>query len=143
MFYVFLGISLVFIASLVLKNLILKKPFCSLCVAVVSAWLVLLFLYKSDQFNDGILLALLMGQSITGIFYFAYRRLPKILRIFSLPFLLTLTATAYWAIAAEVVMPVFILLAVLWIGAWVIFTSRSDPGKKKIADIFTQCCEDK
>lgn len=142
MFYVFLAISIVFIASLAVKNS-LKKSFCVICVAVASVWLVLLYLYKYGDYNDLALLGLLIGQSITGFFYLAIRKLPKPLRIFGLPFLLTLTAIAYWAVAQEVLLPVFILLAVLWVGAWVIFTSRSDPGKKKIADIFEQCCEDK
>lgn len=142
MFYTFLAISAVFLAGLMVKSS-LKKIFCVICVAVASVWLVLLYLYKYSDFNDPILLGLLAGQSVTGIFYLALRKLPKALRIFSLPFLLTLTAIAYWAIASEVITAVFILLAVLWVGAWVIFTSRSDPGKKKIADIFEQCCEDK
>lgn len=142
MFYVFLSISLVFIAGLIFKNVI-NKTFCTICVAFASVWLVLLFLYRDGRFDDPVLLGLLVGQSITGIFYLLLRRLPKALRIFSLPFLLTLTVVAYWAIAGEVITAVFVLLAVLWIGAWVIFTSRSDPGKKKIADIFEQCCEDR
>ena len=141
MFYVFLAISLVFIASLAIKNY-LKNSFCVICVAVASTWLVLLYLYKYSDFNDQILLGLLVGQSITGIFYFAMRKLPKALRIFSLPFLLTLTAIFYWLITSDVLLPVFVLLAVLWVGTWAIFTSRNDLGKKKLADIFADCCED-
>lgn len=141
MFYVFLAISLVFIASLILKNLV-KKPLCSLCVAIASVWLVTAFLYKNDRFSNGVLLALLVGQSITGIFYFAYRRLPKSLRIFSLPFFLSLTAFLYVLITSEVQLSVFILLAVLWLVAWTIFTYRNDPGKKTIAKILAKCCED-
>ena len=141
MFYVFLAISLVFIAGLAIKNY-LKNSLCVICVAVASTWLVLLYLYKYSDFNDQILLGLLVGQSITGIFYFAMRKLPKALRIFSLPFLLTLTAIFYWLITSEILLPVFVLLAVLWVGTWAIFISRNDLGKKKIADIFEQCCED-
>ena len=141
MFYVFLAISLMFIASLVIKNLV-NKAFCSLCVAVASVWLVLLFLYKTGRFSDGILLALLIGQSITGIFYLAYRKLPKSLRIFSLPFFLSLTAVFYTLITADIQLAVFILLLVLWLAAWIIFIYRNDPGKKGIAKILAKCCED-
>ena len=141
MFYVFLAISLMFIASLVIKNLV-NKAFCSLCMAVASAWLVLLFLYKTGRFSDGILLALLIGQSITGIFYLAYRKLPKSLRIFSLPFFLSLTAVFYTLITADIQLAVFILLLVLWLAAWIIFIYRNDPGKKGIAKILAKCCED-
>lgn len=141
MFYVFLAISLVFIASLVVKNW-LRKPFCSLCLAVASLWLVLLFLYKDNRFSDKVLLSLLIGQSITGVFYFAQRRLPKVLRIFSLPFFLSLTAIFYMLITAEIQLSVFILLALLWLVAWIIFIYRHDPGKKTIAKILAKCCED-
>ena len=139
MFYVFLAISLIFIASLIIRNL-LNKAFCSLCVAVASVWLVLLYLYKTDRFSDGILLALLVGQSITGIFYLAYRKLPKSLRIFSLPFFLSLTAVFYMLISADIQLAVFILLAVLWLAAWIIFTYRNDPAKKAITKILAKCC---
>ena len=141
MFYVFLAISLIFIASLIIRNL-LNKAFCSLCVAVASVWLVLLYLYKTDRFSDGILLALLVGQSITGIFYLAYRKLPKSLRIFSLPFFLSLTAVLYMLITADIQLAVFILLLVLWLAAWIIFTYRNDPAKKAITKILAKCCED-
>jgi len=141
MFYVFLAISLIFIASLIIRNL-LNKAFCSLCVAVASVWLVLLYLYKTDRFSDGILLALLVGQSITGIFYLAYRKLPKSLRIFSLPFFLSLTAVLYMLITADIQLAVFILLLVLWLAAWIIFTYRNDPAKKAVAKILAKCCED-
>jgi len=141
MFYIFLAISLIFIASLIVKNLV-NKAFCSLCVAVASVWLVLLFLYKADRFSDGILLALLVGQSITGIFYLTYRKLPKSLRIFSLPFFLSLTAVLYMLITADIQLAVFILLLVLWLAAWIIFTYRNDPAKKAITKILAKCCED-
>ena len=141
MFYIFLAISLIFIASLIVKNLV-NKAFCSLCVAVASVWLVLLFLYKADRFSDEILLALLVGQSITGIFYLAYRKLPKSLRIFSLPFFLSLTAVLYMLITADIQLAVFILLLVLWLAAWIIFTYRNDPAKKAVAKILAKCCED-
>ena len=141
MFYVFLAISLIFIASLIIRNL-LNKAFCSLCVAVASVWLVLLYLYKSGRFSDGVLLALLVGQSITGIFYLTYRKLPKSLRIFSLPFFLSLTAVLYMLITADIQLAVFILLLVLWLAAWIIFTYRNDPAKKAVAKILAKCCED-
>ncbi len=141
MFYTFLAISLIFTAALIVKNLI-KKPFCSLCVAIASTWLVLLFLYKTDRFSNLVLLALLVGQSITGIFYLAYRRLPRSLRIFSLPFFLTMTAIGYVLISGEVELSVFGLLTVLWLLAWAGFIYAGDPGRAKAAKAITNCCDE-
>lgn len=141
MFYTFLAVSLIFVTVLIVKNLI-KKPFCSLCVAVASSWLVLLFLYKTDRFSNAVLLAMLVGQSITGIFYLTYRRLSKSLRIFSLPFFLTLTAIGYWLITSDIELSVFGLLAILWLLAWAGFIYASDPGKAKVAKAITNCCDE-
>lgn len=141
MFLVFLSISLIFIISLAVRYLI-KRPFCSLCASIFLTWIALLVLYRVNRFHDQVLLGLLMGQSVTGIFYLAYRRLPKALRIFSLPFFLSLTLISYILITNEIVMSAFFLLAVLWIGAWIIFSYRNDPGKKTLAKIATECCED-
>ena len=141
MFLVLLLISLLFITSLVVKHLI-NRPLCSLCISIALTWIALLVLYKIDRFHDQVLLGLLMGQSVTGVFYLAYRRLPKALRIFSLPFFLSLTLISYILITDKIVLPAFFLLAVLWIGAWIIFSYRDDPGKKTLAKIATECCED-
>ncbi|OGL24911.1 hypothetical protein A2884_02155 [Candidatus Saccharibacteria bacterium RIFCSPHIGHO2_01_FULL_48_12] len=141
MFYTFLAITLVFIGTIFLK-VKFKKSFCSVCAAIGLTWLFLLLLYKDDRFDDVVLLALLIGQSVTGVLYFAYRHLPKILRVFILPSLLSLTAIGYWLITSQVQLSVFILLAVLWLTAWVIFIYRNDPGKKTVSKILSNCCED-
>src|SRR3990167_10969899 len=118
MFLVFLLISFIFITSLAVKYLV-KRPFCALCASIFLAWILLLVLYKTNRFHDPVLLALLMGQSVTGIFYLAYRRLPKALRIFSLPFFLSLTLIFYVLITNKIILPAFLLLTVLWITAWI------------------------
>lgn len=141
MFYTFLAISLLFIIALAVKAR-LGKNLCSLCFAIASVWLGLLFLYKTNQFSDPIIIGLLIGQSITGIFYLALRKLPKSLRIFSLPFFLTLTAAGYFLITSNFQIPVLFMLGTLWLLAWIIFSYSRDPGKAAIAKIAANCCED-
>ncbi len=149
MFYVFLAISLLFVGSLILKNLSTlrqaqgkKRPICALCVAVALTWIFLLVLYKADRFHDLALLGLLMGSSVTGLYYFVQKRVPKVLRIFSLPFFLSLTAVFYLLITNDFIWPVFVLLTVLWATAWLIFSWRSDLAKARIAKATMECCED-
>ena len=82
-----------------------------------------------------------MGQSITGLYYFARQRLPKILRIFTLPYFLTATAGLYMLLKSQIILPAFGLLLGLWILAWVIFAYRNDPAKKGVAKAAMECCE--
>ena len=142
MFYVFLAVSLLFLAGILLRYFS-KLRFCVLCVSIALTWIVLLILFKSGRFHDQVLLSLLMGQSIVGIFYLIQGRVPKALRVFTLPFFLSLTAVFYILITADIILPVFVLLTILWVLAWLIFASRNDPGKRPLTKAIMECCEDK
>ncbi|MEK7561980.1 MAG: hypothetical protein AAB541_03915 [Patescibacteria group bacterium] len=139
--YGLLLISGLFIGGLIIKHLS-QQRFCVICASVSLTWLSFLTLYWTDSFDDPILLSLLIGQSIAGLYYFVEKRVPKVLRIFGLPFLLSLTAGFYMLIKTELVLTAFGLLLGLWLAAWLIFTYRNDPAKKTIAKILAKCCED-
>ena len=141
MLIIFTGITLLFIGGLFYKSLT-KRAFCSICVSIPLTWLVLFALYKNGQFKDEILLALLMGQSIAGLYYFVLKRLPSSLRIFTLPYFLSFTAFFYFLITSELVIGAFGLLTGLWLLAWIIFSWRNDPSKKRFADTAMNCCEE-
>ncbi|HLG90759.1 MAG TPA: hypothetical protein VI336_01175 [Candidatus Saccharimonadales bacterium] len=141
MLFVFLLISLLFIAGLI-YNQKSKRKICAICAGVFLTWLLLFIFYKTGTYKDTVLLSLLMGQSITGLYYLGLRRLPKSLRIFTLPFFLSLTAVFYLLISEKFVLGAFGLLTALWITAWVIFINRKDPGKKPLTEAVTNCCED-
>ena len=141
MLIVFAGMSLLFVGGLFYKS-ITKRTLCSICFSIALTWLVLLVLYKNDRFDDEILLALLMDQSIAGLYYFILKRLPSSLRIFTLPYFLSFTAFFYFLITSELVTGAFGLLTVLWLIAWLIFSWRNDPAKRGIAKAAINCCED-
>lgn len=139
--YVLLVITTLFIAGLLIKNKLARK-FCVLCASISLTWVGLLLLYRLNVFHNQVILALLMGQSITGVFYLVRRQVPKLLRVFTLPFYLSLTVLAYWLIVGITApLPVLSFLLVLWATAYVIFANRNDPGKKLLADAVMNCCE--
>lgn len=139
MLAIFIVITLIFTLAVLARNK-LNLRICAMCVSIAITWLGLLLLYKLSRFHDPILLAILMGQSISGLFYTLKDRVPKELRIFTLPFFLTLTAIFYALVTSKLVVPAFVLLAVLWTAGWLIFTSRNDPGKKDLANATMDCC---
>ena len=127
-----LAVTGLFILGLVARNLT-NLRFCVLCVSISLTWLGLLGLYKLNRFYNPILLGLLIGQSITGLYYLAIKKLDRSLRIFTLPFVLTLTALSYFVITSfNDVLPVFGLLSGLWLAAYLVFVYKLDHTTKSI-----------
>jgi len=140
---ILLVIIAIFIAALYIKKLV-SLQLCALCVSISLTWVGLLILYRVGRFQDKVLLGLLMGQSITGLYYLVHKRVMPALRIFTMPFFLTLTVLFYSAIVgiSSLLSPLLVLLG-LWIVAYIVFIYRHDPGKKLITDAVMNCCEDK
>ncbi|MEP7204828.1 MAG: hypothetical protein ABI716_01385 [Candidatus Saccharibacteria bacterium] len=139
--FILLAITGIFLVTMCVNKFVSFK-LCALCASIFLTWVGLLLMYKIGYFNDATLLGLLMGQSITGIYYAVSRRVAPVLRIFTLPFILTLTFGAYLLIVgmSSILPPLFTLLAV-WVLAYVVFAYRNDPGKKTIVDAVINCCE--
>lgn len=138
-----LTVTLIIISGLFLAVLAVRhaarKSICALCAAVALTWLGLFLAYKLGRFDDTVLLSLLMGQSITGIFYFVQKRVPPTLKVFSLPFFLSLTVLFYFMITSRLVLPAFGVLTVLWVAGWLLFVNRSDPGTR-LSKVVMECC---
>ena len=88
---------LLFFILLVIKNFFKehRERFCVICVTVSLTWVVLLVLFWLKLFEDKIIIALLMGQSILGVYYILEGQVKEELKIFRLPFLLTLIIIGY------------------------------------------------
>lgn len=138
-----LTITVLFGFYLLLKSG-LKLKLCALCAAISTVWIVLLSLDKIGFFQDRVLLSLLIGQSITGVFYLVQNKVGRELRIFTLPFFLTLTAIFYLLITGFTgSLMAFAFLFVLWIISYLIFINRNDPGKRPVVEEVINCCSDK
>ncbi len=137
---VFVAVVMIFALVLGVRRFV-KRNLCALCVSVSLTWAGLLILQKVGLFENTVLLALLMGQSVTGIFYMLKDRVPNVLRIFTLPFFLSLTAVAYVLITSDYIIWTFLLLTAVWIAGWVIFAARDDPGAQPLATVVMDCCE--
>ncbi len=139
---VILSVSFLFIVFLVVKDLIRSLDFCAICFSVSATWTTLLALNLLGYFSDRIIIALLMGQSVTGIYYMIEKRVQEGLRVLSLPFLLTLTYLAYLSLNTS---KMSITSTTLLIGLWIIFLTiymlRSSQKIKRIATRVIECCK--
>ena len=125
MLWVFLAITVLFFLSLYVKRV------CAICAAVSATWIVLLFMYWVGMFTDVVLLALLMGQSITGLLYLVRDRLPE----FQLPIILTLILLAYILITHAFAWQAFVFVAILWVGVALLTQ------KKSFMKRLVECCK--
>lgn len=141
LFVILASLSGLFFALLLIKS-IFQKKFCVLCGSIFMTWLVLLFLYWNDQYQNKVLLALLMGESITGIYYFVENRLSKRFHIFRLPFMLTLITLFYGLLQgwSELNYPI-IFIAIIWAIFILIYLFRASPSLRSIAHKLIECCK--
>jgi len=117
--------------------------FCVLCASLAGTWLVLLVLYRTSGYGNALLLALLMGQSVTGLHYLLEKRVPESLLVFRLPFVLTLTALAYLLLAPNA--PAAALTAVVaavWAAALAVYARRDVGRFRRLARQLVECCRD-
>lgn len=142
MLFVLLSVTGLFAALLAFKA-VTKLRFCVICASVSLTWIGLLIAYRAGVFRDLTVVALLMGQSVVGIYYLAEKRLPERFRVFRLPFLLTATAIAAALLGrlsgAAVVLPA---LAALWASFGFVYAYRQDTRVKTLADRVVACCKD-
>ena len=118
--------------------------FCVLCASLAGTWLVLLGLYRAGAYGNPLLLALLMGQSVTGLHYLLEKKVPDDLLVFRLPFVLTLTALAYLLLApgAPVAAALAAVLAVAWAAALAVYARRDVGRFRRLARQLVECCRD-
>ena len=119
-----------------------KEEFCAICLAVSINWIILLILYWLGLFNDKTILAVLMGQSSLGIFYLAEKNVKENLKIFRLPFLLTLIMIVYsvlegFSYSTNVIYFIFIL----WILFIFIYAFNENGKFKKLTKKIIECCK--
>ena len=85
------SITILFFILIVIKKKIDSEYFCPVCGAVSLTWITLFILYYLGYFEDKTILALLMGQSVVGIYYLWEKMASEEVKVYRLPFLLTMT----------------------------------------------------
>lgn len=137
--YIFATIVMLFAFLLVVKKW-LPITACVICVSVSLTWIGLLVLYRLSRFNDPVILAILIGGSIVGLYNMLEKRVSTKLTIFRLPFLLSLMYMAYVAITFTFNLPTISLIVALWIVLGFAYVYRNKPIVNQIVKNVIKCC---
>jgi len=128
MLWVLLAITVLFFVLLRMREHV-----CVLCTAISLTWGTLLVLYWSGVRIDPVLLGILMGQTVLGVYYLIKKKYP----LFQLPALLTLTFVAYVAIVGYDGHGPMLFLVVLWM-LFFLFTNNTFVN---VAKHIAECCK--
>lgn len=138
-FWAFASVIILFVLFLIIRSFIGWR-FCVLCASVATTWLVLLIAYWLGSWDNFVLLAILMGGSVVGIYYLLERKLPESLHLFRLPFYLTAAFLVFIALGETWDGAVATLLVVLWLLLGLVYWFRQSPNMKKVAEKIIACC---
>ncbi len=142
---VLLAITALFFILLAAKELLpkkLRKQFCVICASISLAWITLLFLSFKGLFNNPLIIALLLGQTIVGIFYLVEGKVKNKLKVFRLPFLLSLLVVGYsfFGMPDESIQTLLFLL-ILWVIFAFVYSYQQNRKIKKIVRKLVACCK--
>jgi len=136
LFFTFLAVK-----SLVENRSKFKNNFCVICASISLTWIILLILYLTNLFDSLLLISLMMGMSLTGIYYFLERKIGRKnekLKIFRLPFILTLIVFAYYVLTFEnIISSVFVVA-----GLWILFVLIYIYNNSKLIKKLLECCKE-
>lgn len=133
---ILIGITVLFFLLLALKNIFKMKKVCVICLSIALTWIFLLALFWSGKFHDKTIMALLIGQTIVGVYYILERKVNRPLLIFRLPFLLTAIFIAY-SILEIFIFNALIFIFVLWILFFIVYLFKNN----EFANKLIECCK--
>ena len=88
-----------------------------------------------------VLIGLMMGLTILGLFYTWERNVKKQATIFRLPLLLTLVLIGYYLLTFENLIKEAVLLAILWVLFGIFYLYRNNRNLKGFIDKIVECCK--
>lgn len=138
------GIIALFFLILIARLFIAKEKrekVCSICIATTLTWISLLVLYYFKKFDDIVIISLLMGITLLGIFYTVERKVKKELTFFRLPFFATLIVLGYFILTLGNIAREIILLIALWLAFGLIYYYRESPKFKEFVNKVVECCK--
>lgn len=140
--FIALGVLTALFLLLVTIRSVSDRTFCVLCVSVSGTWLFLLGLFFIGRYEEPIIIALLIGQSIVGVYYRLQATLPDRFEIFTLPYILTATVGGYLLLSTANWSTILIALGIVWLVASLGYYYRENQTLRTYFDAVIACCRD-
>ena len=133
-FLIFLVIPVFFFLVLIF-NTLFKKNICAVCGGIFLTWILFLVLHYLGYFQNQIILALLIGGTVSGVF----NLLKSKLGLFKLPFILTLFYLGYLLLTKSFNLYIIYLLLSFWLIFGLIYILLKN---KNFLQKLIECCKD-
>ncbi len=118
------SILILFLVGIIVKR-ISKLNLCILCQSVFITWIGGLILYYNNLFNSREILALMIGGSIVGIYYFLESKLENHhLKIFLFPLYLSMLSLGFLILGGKIEKPEIFILLIVWLIFILIYSLR-------------------
>jgi len=139
---VLLSVTSLFAVFLAAKSL-LKIKICPLCAGVFITWTALLVMSWLGYAVDRTIVAVLVGESVVGLYHLAEKKFKEEWGVFRLPFLLSLTLAAIFLLDAERrPLSAIVFLAILWLLLALVHAWRNYPAGRGLVKKLIACCRD-
>lgn len=120
-----------------------RLKFCAVCVTIGITWLSLLIARLLGYPVNPILIGVLMGECVVGLYHLIEKRAPPSWQIFRWPYMITLTVAVYLVVGVRSgAWASLALLALIWIVWGGAYALRQYPSIKKITERLIACCRD-
>jgi len=138
---VLISISLLFFLLLGVKRIVGLR-FCVMCLSVGITWFTMLILYRMGEPINSSLLALLIGMSITGVYYLVEKNTSEKMHLFRVPFIVSLIYAGYYIINLSFSFNALLILLIIWLIFGVIFIAKDKKGARSFVENIIACCRD-
>ncbi len=144
LFYILIAITILFFVMLIIKQFLpdkLSAKTCAICFSVSMTWIILLLFYYLKYFDNQLIIALLMGMTLLGIYYIFESKVKKELTLFRLPFLLSLILAGYFLLTFSSIVKEIFFLALVWLFFFIVYIYRNNNQLKKAVNKIVECCK--
>ncbi|PJA89887.1 MAG: hypothetical protein CO137_01845 [Candidatus Magasanikbacteria bacterium CG_4_9_14_3_um_filter_32_9] len=141
LFVVLCSILGLFFLILLIKKLT-SWQVCTICASVSITWTVLLFFFWNGIILDPLIIGILMGQSVIGIYYVLEKKLEEKWHVFRLPFILSATLIIVISLGEiDGWLSSMLLVLSIWLIFLFLYIMRNKPKVKKVVENILACCK--
>lgn len=116
--------------------------FCAICMASTLTWVVLSVFYILGFFDSLILIVLMSGMTLHGLYQLWEEKSSRKHLVFRLPVLLTGVAALYQVFVWQIHLELIGFLSVLWVFFLLMYFYRENDSFGAYIDEVIECCRD-